>query len=398
VNVLFVLNDASGGASMSAYQIMQQLKKKGYGVYAVCHQWGYEKDRQRFIELCEQFDSFYLPWWNFPHESGTARAILIYLKRLIQTLFFILPALRIRKRIRQWNIDLVHSNTSVQLEGALAARWSGKPHIWHIREIISRNDHWFPMNKRFVPALFYKLSKRIIAISHASAKAFTAHPGSGKLEVLHNAVPSHMYSEAAAVAHGREIRHTLRIRDTDILIGMVGNPATAWKKHELFIEACSLVKRPGVSFVIFGEIPSPGSEGYARYEALKQLAKESGIGQQLVFGGFHHNVPAMMNSLDLLLHPVANEPFGRVIIEAMAASKPVVSFNSGGAAEIVDASCGCLSDELTASGLAQCLSALIADPSVIRQKGLAAKTRVNTTFDLTAYITRLVQIYAEEGK
>ena len=53
------------------------------------------------------------------------------------------------------------------------------------------------------------------------------------------------------------------------------------------------------------------------------------------FMGHVHNVPALLHNLDVLVHTTDREPFGRVFIEAMAARKPIVAFNSGGAAEIV---------------------------------------------------------------
>ena len=53
------------------------------------------------------------------------------------------------------------------------------------------------------------------------------------------------------------------------------------------------------------------------------------------FTGFRRNVPEIMKALDLLVVPSLSEPFGRVVIEAMAMKTPVVATDSGGTSDII---------------------------------------------------------------
>lgn len=395
MNILFILNDASGGASQSGYQLITALKQRGHKVYAVCHSWGSDEDARRFQERCDDFRQFYIPWWNIPHESGYLKAWFIFLKRLLQTLFFLLPVYKIVRLIRAWNIDLVHTNTSVQIQGALAARISGRKHIWHIREINDRDGHSFPFHTLIFPGLLYTLSQRIIAISAASAAPLAQHKQAAKLSILHNAIPTAAFGSANAITAAQKLRLSLGIQAGQVVVAMVGNPSTAWKKHEVFIEACAAIaSHDQIIPVIFGQIPAEKSAGYDRYLALQAIAGCNGLGKKLIFGGFVSDIPVMMNAIDLLVHPVHNEPFGRVMIEAMAASKPVVAFRSGGAAEIVvHEQSGLLGDEINAQSLGEKIKILCHDAALRQQMGLAAQKHCAKNFDLDTYIQKLEKIY-----
>src|SRR5205085_8442948 len=51
---------------------------------------------------------------------------------------------------RSREVALVHTNTSVTLGGAAAARVAGAPHVWHVREIYAGFDRWFPAYRRLL--------------------------------------------------------------------------------------------------------------------------------------------------------------------------------------------------------------------------------------------------------
>ena len=51
---------------------------------------------------------------------------------------------------RKRGVALVHTNTSVTLGGAAAARVAGVPHVWHVREIYAGFERWFPAYRRLL--------------------------------------------------------------------------------------------------------------------------------------------------------------------------------------------------------------------------------------------------------
>lgn len=91
----------------------------------------------------------------------------------------------------------------------------------------------------------------------------------------------------------------------------------------------------------FAEINSPDSilviVGQGRLEQnLKTLATELGVAEQVRFLGRVENAWKYFKAFDVFVLSSDNEPFGMVLLEAIAADIPVLSTNGGGAAEIVD--------------------------------------------------------------
>src|SRR5207244_4255122 len=70
-------------------------------------------------------------------------------------------------------------------------------------------------------------------------------------------------------------------------------------------------------------------------ESLRQLAAELGVSESVSFLGGREDVPEIVRSLDVLLVPSWEEPFGRTILEGMAMEVPVIATNVGGPPEIV---------------------------------------------------------------
>jgi glycosyltransferase involved in cell wall biosynthesis len=120
-----------------------------------------------------------------------------------------------------------------------------------------------------------------------------------------------------------------------IRIGLLGTLAW-WKGHRFFIEGLAAVDRnlPVRGYYIGGALYKTQSQ-----ESLDELrchAQELGVGDRCGFTGVVSEPAAAMRALDVVVHTSTEpEPFGRVIVEAMACGKPVITTALGGAAEIV---------------------------------------------------------------
>ena len=102
-----------------------------------------------------------------------------------------------------------------------------------------------------------------------------------------------------------------------------------------------------------------------------------------------------MAALDVFSHTsVRPEPFGLVIVEAMATGKPVVAADAGGPREIVtDGATGFLTTPGDASAHARRVCELLTDPARAAQIGQAARTRCEQMFSLQRMVKRLDQLY-----
>jgi glycosyltransferase involved in cell wall biosynthesis len=116
------------------------------------------------------------------------------------------------------------------------------------------------------------------------------------------------------------------------LIGRI----SPWKGQHVFLRAAARVLKrfPEARFVIAGAAIF-GEEAYEKQ--LHRLVRELAIADQVDFLGFSTDVPSVIEGLDVVAHAsTLPEPFGQVIIEAMASAKPVVATLGGGVTEIID--------------------------------------------------------------
>jgi glycosyltransferase involved in cell wall biosynthesis len=159
---------------------------------------------------------------------------------------------------------------------------------------------------------------------------------------------------------GARVRAALDVRDLP-LIGIAGRLA-ANKRQDLFLRAAARVaaERPGARFVVIGgEIL--GTEG-AYAASLPALADTLGIGDRVVFAGHQADAYAWIDALDVLVHAAEREPFGLVLVEALALSTRVVAIDAAGPGEILAGGHGQLVAPGDADGLATAIAGALADP------------------------------------
>jgi glycosyltransferase involved in cell wall biosynthesis len=105
-----------------------------------------------------------------------------------------------------------------------------------------------------------------------------------------------------------------------------------------------------------------------------QLAASLELGERVHFLGHHAAVPELMKAVDFFVFPSRYEPFGLVVIEAMATGIPVVTASTTGAAHLVTKEAGIvLQDSDDTEALAQALLSLASDRNLRSQMGQAAR-------------------------
>ncbi|KOP27345.1 glycosyl transferase [Hapalosiphon sp. MRB220] len=105
-----------------------------------------------------------------------------------------------------------------------------------------------------------------------------------------------------------------------------------------------------------------------------QLAASLGLNERVHFLGLCDDVPELMKAVDFLVFPSRYDPFGLVVIEAMACGLPVITAVTTGAAELVKPEAGTvLSDPNDTEALREALSSLASDRTLRNQMGQAAR-------------------------
>ena len=255
--------------------------------------------------------------------------------------------------------DLIHTNSlKSDLMGGLAARFAGVPVVWHIRDRI--DEDYLPARAvRIFRAACAIIPDGLIANSRATLTSLHLRPEK-PAAVISSGIDLQPFVRAAAsaptlseaVSSGRELR-----------IGLIGR-ICPWKGQEVFLRAAShvLARRQGVRFLVIGA-PLFGEDAFER--DLRRLAAELGIAPQVEFTGFQRDIPERIAGLDLVVHAsTIPEPFGQVVVQGMAAGRPVIATEGGGPSEILrDGVTGYLVPRGDPVQLADKILAVLADPT-----------------------------------
>lgn len=280
--------------------------------------------------------------------------------------------------------DLVVSNQSKgHIYGGLAARIARVQEIWWQQGEAIRSP--MELVAAAVPGSAVVCSNQIAA---AAQRRLTPRR---RVKVIHlGTAIEEVQSYRGA---GRAIRDRQGWTDHKV-VGIVGR-LQPWKGQETFLRAAELVavKHADTRFAVVGGAILGWEGDYP--ERLRTLAVELGIGGKTSFTGHQDNVYPWFDSMDIVVHASLGEPFGLVVVEAMALGKPLVASASGGPMEIVeDGVSGILVPPLDHESLATAIDRLLCDPKFAESLGREASERA-TKFSDKAMTTQFVSLINE---
>ncbi len=306
-----------GGAIVSLFYLINNIDKNKYKIIlATSNKDNYIKNQ--FSRLAK---IYYLP----PNFTSTSNNPLITkLNSLQDYLLCRFPQIiRLTKIIKKENINIVHLNNDItcNLAGIVAAKICKIPIILHQRGNPS---------KSYLTKILLKNIDYYISVSNFIKKELISlNIDEKKITVVPEGLDLNEYKKVTATSLGDN--------KGVVKIGMVGC-ITPWKGQKNFIEAInilSLSKTPiPIKAFIIGNVLK---KDISYYRHLVRLIKLLSLKEQIVFTGRRHDIPALLKYMDILIHcSIEPEPFGRVIIEAMAMGKPVIASQLGAPSEIID--------------------------------------------------------------
>jgi glycosyltransferase involved in cell wall biosynthesis len=235
---------------------------------------------------------------------------------------------------------------------------------------------------------------RILTNSYAVAQDLEGRGVPGAVLVpIHNGVDLDEFSPAV---DGDPFRRECGFEKDAPLAGLVAMLAP-WKGHMDFVEAAAQVARqiPRARFPIIGE-EIYVTEGHGRFRRqLRERITALGMDGATALLGRRMDMPRVMAALDVSVHASSRpEPFGRVLIEAMAAGKPVVATAAGGVPEIVtDGETGLLVPPGEPAALAAAIRRLLIDPCLRERLGNAGRREAEARFDIRIHAERIQEVY-----
>jgi glycosyltransferase involved in cell wall biosynthesis len=178
------------------------------------------------------------------------------------------------------------------------------------------------------------------------------------------------------------------------VVAMVGNLTTQWKEHVTFLEIAGRLHAslPKCHFIIFGGNSNLDLTPYTR--ELRQMVKRLNIEECVIWADFIHDIPAIMYSMDILVHPAVTEGSGRVVMEAMTAGKPVIGVKSGGVQELIqDGVTGFLVSPKDINAFAEKISFLLENTQARRKMAEQAVVYAQLNFSSKVMMKSIVEIY-----
>lgn len=294
----------------------------------------------------------------------------------------------IERLIVEHGVNLVYTNTVTCVEGAIAARSTRKPHVWHIHEHISGNGGIATLLPFRVYCETIKfLSRAVIFCSRALASDYPRL--SGKASIVYNGLPLPPLRDRIAVRV--KLTNELGIDAGAKIVTMVGalHPG---KDYETFLASAAQVARSieDVNFLIVGT----GSESYTN--GIRQRIRDLQLESRVRLLGWRDDIPDLMAASDVLVVSSEKESFGLTAIEALAVETPVVSTRCGGPEEILeDGVTGLLVPVKDPHAMGEAIVRLLSDPVLARRMGAGGRIHVSEHFGVDRYVQGIQRVLQE---
>lgn len=280
--------------------------------------------------------------------------------------------------------DMIHVH-SLRLNpyGVMISRALRVPLLCYVYGTVTRRAY-------FTRAAF--AADRIVAMSEAIALPWRSFRPSRGLSVVHGGIDC--AASRFTECHRMCERMRLGLAHRGFVIGVVSrlSPEKGWTT--LFSALASpALRRMEVVTLVAGDAP-PHLKSYGDW--ARQLPLRLGIRERVVFLGYVQPVTPLYSALDVLVLASDEEPFGLVVLEAMAAGKPVIATQAGGPVEIVvDGETGLLVPPREPEALAMAIARLASDSSLCRKMGEAGRKRVLEHFTVDRYVRAMESTYDE---
>ena len=315
--VLYISNYAGFlGANRSLYQLILELKKEEQITPIVllpCA--GLLSDKLDAIGVKVITHGFY---FSVVQASGFKDRI----KGVCRSLWNFTHIFKIFFKIRKYNINIIHTNTSVVDIGVYLSIMMKVKHVWHIREFAQQHYHFkYSFGEKIARLMYAKGADRIIVISEALRLYYSKFVEPSNIIKIYNGLNIEDYAF-------NDVKQTKVLEIA--LVGLL-HPS---KHQDIVINAISiLVHQYNISCIhlhIFGN-----SSSVAYFSDLKNIVTSNSLENYVTFHGYVDNMVDVLSHMHVGVLASEFEAFGRVTIEYMLSKMIAVVSDSGANTELV---------------------------------------------------------------
>lgn len=254
---------------------------------------------------------------------------------------------------------------------------------------LNSTSKMYPIVKQANRVVFNS-AKRIIAVSSEIRRCLEKDIGvdERKVTVIPNGIDIIKWAFYRHIDR-HLVKEELGLADSTVLIGAVGR-LVPFKGFNILLKSLRRIidNYPNAYLIILGDGPLR--------DTLEEQAKELGIAQYIKFLGFVDEPGRYMSALDVFVLPSINEPFGIVLLEAMAMGIPVVSTRSGGVLDIIeDGVTGLLAEPGDDKSLAESIERLLGDEDLRGQLAKNCQLAVQHRFTIKSMADKTFKVYED---
>jgi len=371
IRVLHVLRQASGGMREHVTTLLKKMDSSRYSLMVACPR-NTIVDRELvstgvkifYVDICE------------------GSSLISNVKCLV----------RLIKILRENRIQVVHCHGArAGLIGRAAPLLTGTPVVLYTVHNFVKQSSVAGWKKRlfaFAEKVLEPVTSRYIAVSRALRAEMVREfgiPGE-KIEVVYNGVDLNRFN---IMLDCKEKKQQLGLDPHGLIIGTAGR-LIATKGVSYFIKAARLVKEkfPAAQFIIVGEGPER--------PALERLAKDIGMAEDIFFLGFRLDLLAILPLINVFVVPSISEGQSIMTLEAMAARRPIVAFETGGIPELLHHyRTGILVRERDSEHLAKGILTVLNNPLLAEKLGNRARTMVEEKFRQERMVQETEAVYRQ---
>jgi glycosyltransferase involved in cell wall biosynthesis len=288
--------------------------------------------------------------------------------------------------ISRENPDLLHANTNFASEySGVLSKLTKIPAIGHIRDIepLGRMGRWTIRQNTKVIAIADAVKRYLVGEQIPEEQIVRVHDGVDLRRYQpHKEIPLFVKGDRGDFKNS-------------IIVGIIGQIG-ARKGHRYLLEAAWMLVQtyPDVMFWIVGKELDHSKEQDT--EQVYRYVHDHHLQHHVKFWGFRSDIPKILANLDILVLPSLQEPFGKIVIEAMAMQKPVIASHVGGVPEIVvDGKTGLLVPPGDAGAIRKALEQLLLDREQRERMGIEGRKRAEQCFSLENTVQETERVYEQ---
>lgn len=373
INVMYIVNDPSfGGAAQSFIDMLPTIRKYINPVVIIIK-------NARIIEKLQEWGIVY---YEYPLMNGYGKAGTYCEKDKNE--YFINNyeiAKELSDIIKKYNVQLVHTNSSVCNVGQFTALMNQLPHVWHVRELLQEHYNYEFWDADTKQELFQRADK-IIAISECVKKTYKEKYNLDLLRLYNGFNVERFYMP---------VFQKESFTKSFLLAGAISEGKGQWDA----IKAVELLVGRGWKDV---ELVIVGNGNFKYVWSLKQYIKQRGLTNNIHIYSFMKDLKELRKRCAYAITSSKMEALGRVTVEAMLSGNLVIGANTGGTLELIgtEQKRGYLYEQGNVESLASVMLYAINDNQEVKhEKRECAQRFVMEQFNNVIYAENLYKMYQE---